>query len=1223
MLLRDAINIPESIRTGDLVFKLTDATEHTEETLATYVVTDQLRESFLEAVTLVGAAVTEGSSKAAYLSGSFGAGKSNFMGVLQLLLNGHPAALAKPELAPVVARIGEWRGDQRFLTVPYHLIGATSLESAVFGGYVDHVRRLHPEAPLPDVFADEPLLVNADSLRDRMGDEAFFASLGDADDDWGDLGGWTADRYDAARKAPGDERRLLVQALLADGGLLSAYADGARAARAGYVDMDTGLAAISRHAAELGYAGLILFLDELILWLLSRLADTAFVGEEASKIAKLVEGSEASRPVPIISFIARQRDLRELVGTDVPGAEKLAFVDQLDYMAGRFTNIVLNDSNLPVVANQRLLQPVGAAGRQALADAFASLHLSNDVRDALRGETGTDDDFRLTYPFSPAFLTVVVDVAGALQRTRTGLRVLLELLVTNRDTLEVGHLVPVGDLYDVLAGADDPLSEDMTQAFAAAKRIYAATLRPMLLAEHGLAAGDEPTAAFVNDDRLIKTLLLAALVPNSAPFRDLTARKLVALNHGLISSPVPGAEVSVVVTKLNTWAARAGELQVGTDPHNPTVRLVLSEVDTRAILASLSSVDSAGNRRRLLRDLVAEELGVPTDQLVQSTQVRWKGLPRPVDLKFGNIRNTDELTESDFASSGETWKLVIDYPFDEDGHDARADLARIDALQELGHNWRTVCWVPAFFTAEMLGQLGDLVRLNHLMPVPGQVSDRFRDATANLSAEAREQARPQLEAQQRAARARVVQALKQAYGIVDADPATVDTSHTLAEHFVSLRNGFTVTPPSEASLRDAFTAVVVQALGHSYPGAPDIEGEVRLADLRTVYSVCEQALDAGGRVPQVPSGDRKAMRAIANPLRLGVQSEQAFTLDVSHWDNLFTRKLAEREQAGADGHATVRELRAWIDDPRPMGLSRELQNLVLLVWAAATDRTFHDHGGPARTAVDSLADHFEVVAEELPDPAAWAEACARMERVFGVARLPDEPSAVGLARIAAALQQALTDHADDAATAATELESLAALLADTALERLETARGASALLGELQRAGAGLDGLRALVAAELEPSPEAVGASIKASAAVTGAIRALDVDILAAAFGRPEGAPLRDELAALMATDELATRFAPAIAELYGRARDLVIVVAPDPPGRPGPTPPPPGPIPPPQPGDETPRGAVVLLAERGLDRSAALAALDALRERIRSEELASESFDIEVTATGDDGGGG
>ena len=75
-----------------------------------------------------------------------------------------------------------------------------------------------------------------------------------------------------------------------------------------------GLCVISAHAKSLGYDGLILFLDELILWLATHSADLGFVQTEGNKLAKLVESRKADRPVPIISFVARQRDLRELIG---------------------------------------------------------------------------------------------------------------------------------------------------------------------------------------------------------------------------------------------------------------------------------------------------------------------------------------------------------------------------------------------------------------------------------------------------------------------------------------------------------------------------------------------------------------------------------------------------------------------------------------------------------------------------------------------------------------------------------------------------------------------------------------------------------------------------------------------------------------------------------------------------------------------------------------------
>ncbi|MBP7629545.1 MAG: hypothetical protein KA758_03760 [Acidimicrobiales bacterium] len=165
-LLRDVIAIPEVVHKGDLVFRLADGADDPAKTVREYVVTEQLTTAFVDAVKLLRSAVTDHVSKAAYLHGSFGSGKSNFMAVLQLLLDGDVHARAKPELAPVVAELD--KGTGAYLTVPFHLIGADTLESAVFGQYVDHLARVHPDAPPPAVYADEPILANADDLRARV-----------------------------------------------------------------------------------------------------------------------------------------------------------------------------------------------------------------------------------------------------------------------------------------------------------------------------------------------------------------------------------------------------------------------------------------------------------------------------------------------------------------------------------------------------------------------------------------------------------------------------------------------------------------------------------------------------------------------------------------------------------------------------------------------------------------------------------------------------------------------------------------------------------------------------------------------------------------------------------------------------------------------------------------------------------------------------------------------
>src|ERR1035437_6317602 len=95
-------------------------------------------------------------------------------------------------------------------------------------------------------------------------------------------------------------------------------------------------------------------------------ADLAFVNHEAAKLTNLVEAQSVDRPVPIVSFVARQRDLRGLIGAPVPGAERLSLGDSLDYQQGRFDTITLEDSNLPAIAEKRVLKCKDGAAKAEL-----------------------------------------------------------------------------------------------------------------------------------------------------------------------------------------------------------------------------------------------------------------------------------------------------------------------------------------------------------------------------------------------------------------------------------------------------------------------------------------------------------------------------------------------------------------------------------------------------------------------------------------------------------------------------------------------------------------------------------------------------------------------------------------------------------------------------------------------------------------------------------------
>ena len=83
--LRDAIDIPLAVHDDDFVLQIHRA-QGPRQTLADYVVTESIAESFEKGLTLVEATLSNSSSKGAFIHGSFGSGKSHYMAVMHLLL---------------------------------------------------------------------------------------------------------------------------------------------------------------------------------------------------------------------------------------------------------------------------------------------------------------------------------------------------------------------------------------------------------------------------------------------------------------------------------------------------------------------------------------------------------------------------------------------------------------------------------------------------------------------------------------------------------------------------------------------------------------------------------------------------------------------------------------------------------------------------------------------------------------------------------------------------------------------------------------------------------------------------------------------------------------------------------------------------------------------------------------------------------------------------------
>ncbi|MGH7961256.1 MAG: DUF6079 family protein [Candidatus Binatia bacterium] len=113
-LIKDLIDIPERVQRGDFVLRLSEAVNRAEETLRDYVVTPELRECFDNALVFIRSALATNTSKASYLHGSFGSGKSHFMAVLHLILQGHTDARNIPELASVISKHNAWITGEKF-----------------------------------------------------------------------------------------------------------------------------------------------------------------------------------------------------------------------------------------------------------------------------------------------------------------------------------------------------------------------------------------------------------------------------------------------------------------------------------------------------------------------------------------------------------------------------------------------------------------------------------------------------------------------------------------------------------------------------------------------------------------------------------------------------------------------------------------------------------------------------------------------------------------------------------------------------------------------------------------------------------------------------------------------------------------------------------------------------------------------------------------------------
>ena len=199
--------------------------------------------------------------------------------------------------------------------------------------------------------------------------------------------------------------------------------------------------------------------------------------------------------------------------------------------------------------------------------------------------------FRKVYPFSPALVQTLIAVSSVLQRERTALKVMMQLLVDQRDTLQLGEIVPVGDLFDVIAHGDEAFSQDMASTSTMPSGSTTRSCCRCWRRQHGVRPRGSKALPYDDPKR--------ARLPQRRPAgQDAAARGAGAggrVAAGLNADAAGGAEPrhdqdahpgtggAGGAASVPGLGSQVGEIKIGEEA-NPTITVQLSGVDTESII---------------------------------------------------------------------------------------------------------------------------------------------------------------------------------------------------------------------------------------------------------------------------------------------------------------------------------------------------------------------------------------------------------------------------------------------------------------------------------------------------------------------------------------------------------------------------------------------------------------------------------------------------------------
>lgn len=710
---------PEDIRAMGFVVKLREleaSSEEAEQLARDYVITPAVEKELPRILDDMKQVFDRGEEYGRFIHGSFGSGKSHFMTMLSLLVEG--AAPAWKKFRPLLnahrdakaSKGGEatdhetWLTKAGLLVVRIHMLSvrgkSTGFDRAVYEGFNAALKRRGKMA-----FE----FLNVDAIFDEVRREASV---------YGDVV-WKRLETDGIVGGREDFESLAAGSIQAKERFARAWLKykGRDAADAG-IDprWSEGLKRMAEHAKAQGFGGIVLMIDEFLLWLAEK-SGQEFVAE-INNLNVIVDHNTGQRPAPIFVFVARQRNLQEFF-PDLVDESKIH--EHLDHHAKRFEITKLQDVELRHIVRGRVLRPKDAKAVQSAVAALADRH--QKVLPALLA--GGDIDYlRDVYPFHPALIEMLVDVTSLMQRERSALRLLYELLVVHYPQLPLGEFLPVGSAFSAIFPESGVEASKKVELMQDIHHQYYSRLAPAMarMAEKaGSEFNDERRRAL---DQLVKTVLLAEVSPRLKQ-GGLTIERLVQLNAVDVEGETFRGQVRVAETDLLALSQDVPDLQVAGQGKTAIVRYVLGRVSLGEILGrARSKVDNPAQRFKVFWGALRNALGVDGTKGFEDGgpnegdwDLSWRRTRRRGRVKLGNVR---EMSYDDFAPPDGAFKILVDYPWDEPGHTVDEDRLRATNVRKKQGLVHTVCWLPRHMSPTELGVLTELAAVRYLLSDAGQ-----------------------------------------------------------------------------------------------------------------------------------------------------------------------------------------------------------------------------------------------------------------------------------------------------------------------------------------------------------------------------------------------------------------------------------------------------------------------------------------------------------------------